>query len=36
VRVPANAVAGPATLRIELKSTTGKKSVAREIPAVVR
>jgi len=36
VRVPAAAVAGPATLRIELISTTGKIGVPTEIPAVVR
>jgi hypothetical protein len=36
VRVPAAAVAGPATLRIELLSKTGKIGVPCEIPAVVK
>jgi len=36
VRVPASAVAGPATLRIELSSTAGKLGLPTDIPAVVR
>jgi len=36
LRVPAGAVAGPAKLRIELKSATGKVGVPTEIDAVVR
>jgi hypothetical protein len=35
VRVPADAAPGPATLRIELTSNTGKVSVPTEIPATI-
>jgi len=32
VRVPADAAAGAAVLRVELESTTGKKGVTTRIP----
>jgi hypothetical protein len=36
VRVDANAVPGPATLRIELISSTGKQARPTELPIVLR
>jgi len=36
VRVPKDAAAGPAMLRVEMESSTGKKSIPAEFPVTLK